>query len=263
MSWAAVIVGGASLVGSAVASRGGKKAADAQVKGADAGIEEQRRQFDLIMQMLAPQRQVGNNALNTLNRLQGYGDLPGYGPQVAPVNQTPNQIPQPNGFVGDFASRVLGRIPNNPAQNPMTPQNPASPAPQQMGAPDMSVFFNSPDYQFRRGEGMRGIENSFAARGGAASGNALRALSEFNSNLASGEYGNFFNRNLALAGMGQAATSQGANAAQNTGANVANLFGQQGNARASGIANQTNAITGGLNDLASIYGFWRQGGFGG
>jgi hypothetical protein len=117
----------------------------------------------------------------------------------------------------------------------------------------MDVFSASPDYQFRRNEGMRGIENSFAARGGAASGNALRALTEFNSGLASGEFGNFFNRQAALAGIGQTATNQGVGAAQSTGANVGNLLMGGANARASGIEGSTNALSGILQNLLSVY----------
>lgn len=121
------------------------------------------------------------------------------------------------------------------------------------GIPDMSGFFASPDYNFRRGEGMRGIENSFAARGGAASGNALRALSDFNSNLAAGEFGNYFNRNAALAGIGQTATNNASNAAFNTGANIGNLLSSQGQSRASGIAGGTNALTSTLQNLLSVW----------
>lgn len=115
-----------------------------------------------------------------------------------------------------------------------------------VAAGDMSQFFTSPDYNFRRSEGQRDIGNSFAARGGAASGNALRALSEFNSNLASGEFGNWWNRTASQAGVGQTTASNlgslGANAASNIGninmgaATNAGQFGIAGaNARASGL----------------------------
>src|SRR6188768_3809462 len=60
-------------------------------------------------------------------------------------------------------------------------------------------FQASPGYNFVRNEGQRDIGNSFAARGGAQSGNALKALAEFNSGLASGEFGNWFNRRMNLA----------------------------------------------------------------
>jgi hypothetical protein len=126
------------------------------------------------------------------------------------------------------------------------------------GAPDMSAFTASPDYNFRRSEGNRDINNSFAARGGALSGNALRGITDYNSNLASGEFNNFVQRQLQMAGLGGAATSQSVNASQYAGGNVSNLLGNQGDARASGIINQSNAVTGGLNDLGTWFGNWNQ-----
>jgi hypothetical protein len=290
-----------------------KDAANAQVAGGNAAIAEQRRQFDLIMQMLAPQRALGNNAVNTLSRLYGYGGAPnaavapsgtsapqdGVNP-LAPYGVVPGssraaglqmlgsaatsggplgvlmaglegvlsnntsradhkrfatdiaELLRTRGVIGDKPPGVASGVEGGaPATNPV-----AAPASAGTGSPDMSVFFTSPDYEFRRSEGNRDIGNSFAARGGALSGNALRGITDFNSNLASGEFNNFIQRQLQMAGLGGAATSQGVDAAQYTGANVSNVLGQQGNARASGIVNQSNALTGGLNDLATWLGNW-------
>jgi hypothetical protein len=124
----------------------------------------------------------------------------------------------------------------------------------------MSRFFTSPDYNFRRTEGERGIGNSFAARGGAASGNALRALSEFNSNLASGEYGNYVNRLFSMAGMGQVANSQAGNAGQQYTNGVSQANTAQGDARASGVLGTTNSIGGMLGDFGRIWGARNGGG---
>jgi len=190
---AGALIGG-SLIGAAGNLIGAKKGAKAQSRAADAGIAEQRRQFDALRQDQLPWQQAGVSALN---RLQ-----------------------------------------------------------------DPTAFTASPDYDFRRAEGMRGLENSFAARGGALSGNAIRAATDFNSNLASGEFGNWWNRQAGLAGVGQAATNAVGNAGMMTGANVANLLGQQGQARASGIQGMTNAIGGGIGDLAAIWGYRQAGGFG-
>jgi hypothetical protein len=119
---------------------------------------------------------------------------------------------------------------------------------------DPNAFQASPGYNFVRNEGQRGIENSFAARGGAASGNALRALSEFNTGLASQEHGNWWNQQAGLAGVGQAATNSlgafGANAANNAGG----LMQNQANARASGIEGSTNAWSNTLQNLLSTWG---------
>lgn len=217
-----------SVVGGVAQGRAAGRAADVQQAGAQAGIDEQRREFDLIQGMLAPQQQLGRNAINTLSRLNGY-----------------DQGSAGSGAIGSTGIGVNGA-------GGITQGAQASGA----GSPDMSAFYTSPDYQFRRDEGNRDINNSFAARGGALSGNALRGITDYNSNLASGEFNNFYQRRLQEAGLGGAATSQGVNAAQYTGGNVANLLGQQGNARASGIVDQSNALTGGLNDLSSWFGDW-------
>jgi hypothetical protein len=193
------------LGGSWLQSQGAKDAARASAAGDAAAIAEQRRQFDIIMGMLEPQRQFGNNSLDELSRLNNYPGADG---------------------------------------KPRT------------GVTGLDVFTASPDYQFRRDEGNRDINNSFAARGGALSGNALRTLNQYNSDLASGEFGNYYNRRLAGAGLGQVATGQGVGAATNAGNNVSNLLSQQGNARASGIVDSTNAWTNGLNQAGQWYGNW-------
>lgn len=341
----AVISAGAS----AAQSRSAGRAADSQVVASQAGIAEQRRQFDLVMQMLQPQQQMGVNAMNTLSRLYGYAPsgattgpssaigstgigVNGAGGIQQGVQGTSTRFPRdlngamaPAGidermaaalrsggklynstqhgmtpedvkFINDYdaaynrpsgISRIAGAgldiagallpgfgalqagvgLANNllssgPKQGPSASMQTATgnsfaPAqPTAQGPADMSVFTQSPDYQFRRDEGNRDINNSFAARGGALSGNALRGITDFNSNLASGEFNNFVQRQLQMAGLGGAATSQGVSAAQYAGGNVSNMLGQQGDARASGIVNQSNALTGGLNDLAGFFGDW-------
>ncbi len=224
----------ASIAGSASQADAARDASRASQAGINAATAEQRRQFDLVMQMLEPQRQIGTNAINTLNRLYGYG---------SPASNAGGQI----------GSSGVGVAPNGAITQGVTGTTPGG-----SGQPDMSAFTASPDYNFRRTEGNRDINNSFAARGGALSGNALRGITDFNSNLASGEFNNFVQRQLQMAGLGGAATSQGVNAAQYTGGNVSNLLQQGGNARATGIVDQSNAITGGLNDLATWFGNWNK-----
>lgn len=124
---------------------------------------------------------------------------------------------------------------------------------------DFSSFQASPSYDFTRQEGQRDLGNSFAAKGGAASGNALRALSQYNQNLASGEYNNWFNQNLGLANIGASGTSgtaqAGANATnQIVGANTANVnalsnsYFNGANARASGVTGAANSINSGIGN---------------
>lgn len=111
---------------------------------------------------------------------------------------------------------------------------------QQQAAPDFSSFINSPDYQFAREEGLRGIQRSAAARGGLASGNTLARLNQFNSGLASQQFGNYTNRLASIAGAGQQASQGQAQLSENFGANSAQNSLYAGNARASGITNSAN-----------------------
>lgn len=127
---------------------------------------------------------------------------------------------------------------------------------------DPNAFQADPGYAFTRAEGIRGIERSAAARGGATGGNALRALTQYSAGLADQTYGNWWNRQAGLAGVGQAtAQNLGALGAQSAN-NIGNTLMAAGDARASGIAGQANALSGGLAGLANIYQYNRAGGFG-
>jgi hypothetical protein len=117
-------------------------------------------------------------------------------------------------------------------------------------------FQASPDYAFRKSQGMLGIERSASARGGAFSGNALKALADYNSNLASGEFSNWWNRQAGLAGVGQSATNTTTQAGIATSNNISNNLLQQGDARASGIANQSNIWGNALNNLSQGAGYY-------
>jgi hypothetical protein len=154
-------------------------------------------------------------------------------------------------------------------------------------------FQADPGYAFRLSEGLKGMNATAAARGGLLSGNALRAGQEYGQQLGSQEYQNAFNRYQAnraaqeqaygnafnrfqtertntlaplqsLAGVGQSATQQAQQAAQNyaTGASGAlgnfgnaqasNIIGA-GNARASGYIGGANALTGGIGQGLNFY----------
>jgi hypothetical protein len=128
-------------------------------------------------------------------------------------------------------------------------------------AGNMSRFFTSPDYNFRLSEGQSAIDRGAAARGGALSGNAIRAGVGYASNLASGEYGNYVNRLMQMAGMGTAATNNVINAG-NTATNAMNDNTlAAGDARASGVLGTTGAAVGVLNGLGSLYGRYSGGGY--
>ncbi len=118
---------------------------------------------------------------------------------------------------------------------------------------DTSKFFADPGYNFARTEGMRGIEQSAAARGGAASGNALKALSEFNQGLASQQYGDFYNRTAARAGVGQSTSNSLANLGQNYASGVGQAYQQAGDARASGVMGTANSLANAANTGLNLW----------
>jgi hypothetical protein len=120
-------------------------------------------------------------------------------------------------------------------------------------APDYSAFYASPDYEFRRTEGLRAIDRSSAARGWLNSGAADKQRMRYGSDLASGEFGNWFNRMAGIAGVGQAAAGSTAAAGQNMANNVSNAYGNIGNARASSYANWGSAANSGINNVLFSY----------
>lgn len=72
----AVAVGsaGAGLISSRQGTRAASKAADAQSRSAQLGIDEQRRQFDAVLQLLSPYNSAGNEAIESMRLFTGQGD---------------------------------------------------------------------------------------------------------------------------------------------------------------------------------------------
>jgi len=75
MTWGYVVAGAATLITGYMQKRSADKAADkaasAQISSADAGIDEQRRQFDDIQKLLAPYVQSGASAIGGQQALLG------------------------------------------------------------------------------------------------------------------------------------------------------------------------------------------------
>lgn len=112
---------------------------------------------------------------------------------------------------------------------------------------DAAALMNDPGAAYRQQMGQQALDNQLRAAGKFYSGGALKAGQEFNQGIASQEFGNAWNRNAALAGIGQTATnattSLGAGASQN----VANNQLDIGNVRASGYKGVGSAVNNGLN----------------
>ena len=113
----------------------------------------------------------------------------------------------------------------------------------------------NPIVSFLRDEGFEQIQESAAAGGRLGAGDTLKDLTRFNTNLASTVAPQLqnqrFNQLFNVLGLGSSAAAGQGTAALQTGANVSNLLGQAGTAQAQGIIGQQNALTGGLNTIAS------------
>lgn len=126
----------------------------------------------------------------------------------------------------------------------------------------MADYQQDPGYEFRMSEGLKAIERSGAARGGALSGGALKDLTRFSQGTASEEYGNAYNRYwndrsnrfnqyASLAGLGQTATNQTNAAAGNYAQGAQQNIVGAGDARGAGIVGSSNAWNQALGNIGS------------
>jgi hypothetical protein len=97
-----------------------------------------------------------------------------------------------------------------------------------------------PSYGFRFAEGQKALERSAAAKGTILTGGTLKALAAYGQGLASTEFGNIFNRNYQLAGLGLNAAQSGAQAGTS-------YSGQTGNMAANQAQNTVDLTTGAAN----------------
>lgn len=129
-----------------------------------------------------------------------------------------------------------------------------------------SDFNADPGYAFRKQQGMDGIQSSAAASGGLLSGATLKALNNYNSDLASQEYqaaynrfgndqNNAYSRLMGATQLGMNASNNLSNLAYNNASNIANnqttlsqLIGQgllgSANANAGGVLGSADALSG-------------------
>jgi len=117
-------------------------------------------------------------------------------------------------------------------------------------AGDQSAFKESAGYNFVRNEGMRDTENRFSVGGGG--GNAMKALTEYTTGLASTEYGNWFNRNLSMSGQGAGAVGGTAVAGINSANQIGAAYGNEARGRANNAWGRAeginNALQGGISN---------------
>ena len=85
----AVIGGVATVAGAAMSSRSARKAADAQSRSAEQGIQEQRRQFDAATQLFQPYVQAGVGSLGQQEALLGLSGPEAQAEAIAAIETGP------------------------------------------------------------------------------------------------------------------------------------------------------------------------------
>ena len=270
MSWVAAAVGGGALLG----AYSSNKAAKEQSKSAGQANDVQLQMFNKQNDLNAPFRDNGLAAQNRLMHLLGLGSSGGQTREqiraslLPQFTTTQNTLNRPKfGKFGNLIS-ATNSIDEDGLNAAIDKQFAAQgqggdfgSLNKQFGAGDFNA---DPGYQWRLAQGQKGIDRSMAARGGLLSGAAVKASADYNQGAASQEYGNAYNRfqtdrsNIlnplqSLAGMGQTATGQMQQSAQNYGNNVGNNLMGAGNARASGYMGMGNALSGAIGQGANLY----------
>lgn len=236
MSWVAVAVGGASLLGGILGSNASSKAADQQAAAAANAQNISEREFNTITGQESPFIQSGYGSLGQINYLLG------------------------NGTPGTQATQGVGGGSQGVA--PTASSSAAGGFGSLLQPFNLSDWQNlSPAYNFQKQQGTQGVLNSDAAGAGALSGSAQKDLINYNQGLANTSFNNAFNqyttqqnnifsRLSGIAQLGQAA-------ATNTGQQGTALAGQAaqsatniGTAQAGGTIGSANALTGGLSSAA-------------
>ena len=239
MTFGLTAVAAATVVGGGLAYMGSQNAANAQK---EAAANSAAAQTEMADKSIAAQREMFDI---------GRADL---APYREGGNTAQNQLMTLFGLGGDATAPNYGKYAKDFS---------------------MSDFTADPGYQFRLDEGIKALNASAAARGGALSGANVKNAMNYGQNAASAEYTNAYNRYNAnraaqldpiykLYAGGQAAASGSAAAANNLGSNlgttysnlgtnIGNTITAGGNAEASGIVGGTNAINSTIGNLGNQY----------
>ena len=273
MSWVAVAIGGASVASGLLGSSASKSAANAQAGATQAGIDEQRRQFDITREDMMPWLDTGRSSLSTLADYLGLTVPGNNGPAPTRAQFTTpgaTQYKYQSGYMPGM--RSVSTSPSTFDQAGYDSALSKYNAPQQQSGNFGSLLkpftgeslYNEPGYQFGLAEGEKGIDRAMRARGSFDSGSALKALLRFNEDYAGTKYNDAFNRNQAqnssiynmlsgVSGTGQTTAAQVGQIGSNSATNIASLLGEQGNARAAGIVGGANAWNNAIGQGLNAY----------
>ena len=189
---AAAIIGSA-VVGGVLSSNSSSKAADTQLQASQDATATQRDMFNTVNKQQEPWRQAGSNALSSISN--------GFGLSVP---------------TGDYNQQVggVGRGQFNHS----------------FDANDLKTNL-APNYDFQLQQGLGAVNNQASVTGGLVGGNALKGINDYAQGYAGNAYQqafnnyntnqtNIYNRLSNIAGLGQTANGQTAQAGTTIAGNI-------------------------------------------
>jgi len=190
------IAGG--LIGQAGAQQGGQMAYNAAMGGATTAQNILQDQQKGNRVAFSPYTGAGRESLSQIGQLMGWGNLE--------TNGGDDDWRFANWGGGGDQTRAGGQQRN--AQNALLNYSNLVASPEFARLTVPTTFEADPGYAFRKAEGSKALERSALARGKALSGEQGKALEDYNSGLASQEYGNWWNRYSGATQFNNAATQQ-------------------------------------------------------
>jgi hypothetical protein len=129
---------------------------------------------------------------------------------------------------------------------------------------DQNALQKTPGYQFNLQQGLKGVQNSAAARGLGTSGAALKGAATYATGLADSTYQNQFNnavtnqtnaynRLMGVSSLGESAAAQTGAYGTQTGANIGNQAVATGQSIGNNTIQGANATAAGYNGVASSF----------
>ncbi|WP_282460148.1 hypothetical protein, partial [Mycoplasmopsis arginini] len=265
MADAGSAIGGAvSVIGGVSSSKASKSAAKSQEAAAEAGIQEQSRQYDLSRADLAPYRAAGTESLNKLSDLLG---IQTYNPEYQSAKKAYDDAVSYRASLPNFGetssskkSKILAwaegdrRVATAKSALDALEGNKYAAKTAETGSLlkkfDQNDLNNDVVYQnglkFGLDQGIGAIESRARASGSSDSGSVLKALAKYSNdygttkanesyNRYTNDNTNIYNKLSGVAGTGQNAVNTGVAAGANSANQIADLTTQGGNARAAGI----------------------------
>ncbi len=223
---AALVMGGASLLGGMMGADAAQSAADTQAAASRYAADQQKAMFDKVNAQQAAGRGMGYQGYNQIRSM-----LPG---QYTQYDEQGNPIGTATGQ--DYLTH-------------------------QFNAQDFQNNID-PGYAFRLQQGQLANQAALNKGGGLIGGNVLTGMNDYNQGMASQEYGNAFNRyqtqrsNIyntlaSIAGLGQSAQGQANQAAQNFANNQTGLITGAGAAQAAGQIGAANAMSNAFSGIGN------------